>query len=188
MTAMRPTEELRKEHETILGVLDVLEQISDRIERREEFSAADLGRILEFLRQFADRCHHAKEERHLFPAMERAGIPREHGPLSVMLAEHEMGRKYIAGIAGALADWQGGNRASAGAIARSARAYCNLLRAHIRKENLVLFPMAESVLPTAVQEEIGGACADLEEREIGHGVHERLHETLRELHKSYPAR
>jgi hemerythrin-like domain-containing protein len=40
----------------------------------------------------AERCHHAKEEKNLFPRMEGRGVARQQGALAVMLVEHERGR------------------------------------------------------------------------------------------------
>jgi len=57
-----------------------------------------LDQILEFLKVFVDKCHHGKEEKVLFPAMEEAGIPRQGGPISVMFYEHERGRSYVRGL------------------------------------------------------------------------------------------
>jgi hemerythrin-like domain-containing protein len=183
---MKPTEELMKEHDAILGILDVLDEICSRIERKSAFNTDDVERILDFLRRFADGCHHAKEEKHLFPALEKAGVPREHGPIGMMLAEHDLGRKYIAGISGALDRCRQGEQA-AGDLASNARAYAHLLRAHINKENQVLFPMADRVLPEDVQDQIASAFAHLEEVEIGRGVHERYHAMLHELRDAYLA-
>src|SRR4030065_429878 len=52
----------------------------------------------DFIKGFADGCHHKKEEGVLFPAMQAAGVPSEGGPISVMLAEHEQGRRLTAGM------------------------------------------------------------------------------------------
>jgi hemerythrin-like domain-containing protein len=40
-----------------------------------------------------DVCHHGKEENSLFPELEKKGMPRNAGPIAVMLMEHEMTRK-----------------------------------------------------------------------------------------------
>jgi hemerythrin-like domain-containing protein len=183
---MKPTDELMKEHDAILGVLDVLDKICAQIEKKSAFKLDDVSRILDFLRRFADGCHHAKEEKHLFPALEHAGIPREHGPIGMMLSEHDLGRKYIAGISSALDRCRQGEQA-AGDLVSSARAYAQLLRVHINKENQVLFPMADRVLPPDVQKQITGAFAHLEDVEIGKGVHEKYHAMLHELHDAYLA-
>jgi len=183
---MKPTEELMEEHEAILGILDVLDEISSQIERHAPFNTDDVARIVDFLRRFADGCHHAKEEQHLFPALEQAGVPRENGPIGMMLSEHDLGRKHIAAIAAACEKCVRGEEAS-GEIASNARAYARLLRDHINKENRVLFPMAERFLSLEVQERLSGAFAHLEEVEIGRGVHERYHAMLHELQDEYLA-
>jgi len=182
---MNVTAELTHEHDAILVALEILERICRRIDDGGEFPAEDLSAILDFLRNFADGCHHAKEEQHLFPALNAAGLPAEGGPVGVMLAEHDLGRKYIREMAAALGG--DGSPASPGAFARSARAYANLLRAHIRKENTVLFPMAERFIPPATKARIGEAFARLEEEKTGKGVHDRYHAMLRDLGARYAA-
>lgn len=72
---MRPTEELVTEHNAIKRMLDILERVSRRLEIGETVDAEHLERIVDFIRGFADRCHHGKEEDLLFPEMEEAGIP-----------------------------------------------------------------------------------------------------------------
>ena len=182
---MKPSDELVKEHNAILGSLEVLSTICDAIEAGKTFNAYDVARLLDFLKVFADGCHHQKEELLLFPALEQSGIPREHGPIGVMLSEHDLGRKYIRGMAESLDAYSAGRSGAAVAIASNARAYINLLRAHIIKENTILFPMADKHLRADAQAELVAAFADLEEHKIGQGVHEQYHELLRELHDTY---
>ena len=92
---MKPTEELTKEHDAINVMLNIMDRISEKLENGEHVDAEHLEQILEFLRVFADKCHHGKEEDLLFPAMIDAGIPKEGGPIAVMLREHEIGRTHI---------------------------------------------------------------------------------------------
>jgi len=93
---MNAIDQLMAEHELIVEVLDALDGYASNVERGTEVEPSDLAELVRFLREFADGCHHAKEEGILFAAMEQAGFPREMGPLAVMLAEHEQGRGYIA--------------------------------------------------------------------------------------------
>lgn len=169
--AATPTARLREEHEVILRALAVLERLSWRLEAGEAVDRQDLAWLREFFGTFADRCHHGKEEQHLFPALERQGIPREGGPLGVMLHEHEEGRALVRAMA------QGDDRQAAAAI----RQYAALLRAHIEKENGILFPLAEQVLPEAEQRGLLHAFEAVEEAVAGPGVHERLLAQLAEL-------
>lgn len=131
------TEILREEHTLILRALDVLESAAGRLERGGGPGEDWWREVLGWLRAFADRNHHAKEERALFPAMIKAGVPgAPGGPIGVMLEEHVAGRALVATM-------------ESGAAARraaSARDYVALLRAHIDKENEVLFPLADSAL------------------------------------------
>jgi hemerythrin-like domain-containing protein/uncharacterized protein (DUF2249 family) len=159
-----PTAALRHEHEIILRTLAVAERLGGALTAGQPVDRDALAWVVDFFRTFADRCHHGKEEQHLFPALERHGIPREGGPIGIMLEEHEQGRRFLAAMA------SGNDRAVAEAI----RGYAQLLRAHIDKENGVLFPMAEQVLSEAERRALVTEFEDLEQTAVGPGVHERL--------------
>ena len=77
---MKPTEILSGEHRVIEQVLDCLERIAQRCRDEAVWTEASAMQALDFFRNFADRCHHGKEETHLFPAMEAKGFPRDAGP------------------------------------------------------------------------------------------------------------
>ena len=87
--------DLIDEHEGILIGLKILEKITENIKMNLAFERKDIGEMINFLKLFADKCHHGKEEGLLFPAMERAGIIKENGLIGEMLKEHELGRSYI---------------------------------------------------------------------------------------------
>lgn len=126
-----PTDVLREEHVVILRLLEALEAAAARPVPEGWWEQA-----VALVRGFADGSHHAREEQHLFPAMVRCGVPSPGGPVDVMLMEHEEGRRLVARIAA------GDPGTRAGAV----RDYVRLLRAHIDKENGILFPLAEAVL------------------------------------------
>jgi len=161
---------LRKEHEAIVKMLEVTEEVARRLDAGEYVAAETLADLLEFFRLFADKCHHGKEEDLLFPQLEKKGMPRAGGPLAVMLAEHEQGRALIRQMAGP-------------AWAEAARAYASLLRAHIEKENHVLFVMAERMLTASEQAELAEGFEKSEVEKMGAGTHERLHAMMADLIK-----
>ena len=133
---MSPTDLLRDEHRVILGALDVLERAAAHEAAGTMVGDAWWTDAVAWFRAFADNTHHAKEEAALFPAMMKAGMPSEGGPIAVMLQEHDEGRRLLTVM-----------DASAGAARRDAcRAYLALLRAHIEKENEILFRLAEALL------------------------------------------
>lgn len=177
---MTATDDLRAEHEGILRMLGVMRALVTRIEAEGTVPAAALTGILDFLKIFADKCHHGKEEDILFPALEAAGMPREGGPIGVMLHEHTLGRGLIRDMDGALT----GNAGPRSFIA-PALAYIELLTQHIAKENKVLFPMAERLLGTPALTAMHEAFERLEEERIGPGRHEAFHRLLDDLAAKY---
>src|SRR6185503_14132322 len=84
-SVLHPTEVLRAEHEVILNVLECLGVVAEKAARTRILDVHSAEEILDFLRVFADRCHHGKEEGALFPALGRKGMPTHVGPVAVML-------------------------------------------------------------------------------------------------------
>ena len=182
---MTPTQVLKDEHEGILTMLGVFEKILGIMASSAPIPAQHLGDILEFFKEFIDTCHHGKEEKFLFPALQAAGIPREGGPISVMLTEHEAGRKYVRQmreIKKKLSDELPEARSE---FAETSGLYIDLLRNHIHKENTVLFEMADKVLSKKEQDRLVERFDRLEKEEIGEGRHESFHTLIDTLSRMY---
>jgi len=173
-----PTEVLKSEHRVIEKVLDGLERLA---QAPEKSSLPKWAQAIDFARNFADKCHHLKEEQLLFPALERHGIPREGGPIGMMLAEHEEGRGYVRAMAAALESASANPVEALAVLQRKAVAYIRLLREHIEKENEVLFHMADSVLSAEEQKQLVHEFEEHELKEIGSGVHEKYLKIADEL-------
>ena len=172
------TEALKGDHRVIEQVLDALEKLA----QAPALSALDpWEKAIDFIRNFADKCHHLKEEKLLFPAMEQHGIPLEGGPLGVMLAEHEEGRGYVKAMAAALTIAAKDPAAAKKSLQETARAYVRFLREHIQKEDDILFNMADGVLSAEEQKELLCDFEEHELKEIGAGVHEKYLAIAQEL-------
>jgi len=182
---MTPTDQLKEEHQGILLMLSILEKVSAKLDSKEKVDPDHLDRIVEFIRVFADQCHHGKEEDLLFPELEKAGIPKERGPIGVMLMEHDQGRACVRGMAEAIAGFKKGDPQASADFVKNARNYLALLTQHIQKENNVLFPMGDRVLSPDKQQELLEAFEQLEKERIGVGKHEEFHELLHRLKKAY---
>jgi hemerythrin-like domain-containing protein len=98
-----------------------------------------------------------------------------------MLYEHEQGRRHIRAIAEALKPASCGEAAAAQVVADNLRAYAGLLRSHIRKEDSVLFPMAERLLTADDRAHLAAEFDRIEHEETGAGVHEKYHALAHEL-------
>jgi hypothetical protein len=99
-----------------------------------------------YLTKYVDGCHNRKEEDHLFPLIERRGIPRAAGPLAVMLSEHEQSRQLLARLVPLATRYAAGDRSTLEALEAVFDEYSTLLKNHFWKENDILYPMARRVM------------------------------------------
>lgn len=150
---------LRLEHEIILAVVERMERAVS--EPQSDGTGPFLLACVEFLRRFADENHHGKEERALFPAM------RENSRLAdlaeVLLEEHGEGRRLYAEIEKAIAG------RSAAAITLAVLDYADHIRAHIRKEDEMIFVSVEHALGAAECARLAREFAGVEAETLGPG-------------------
>ncbi|MBN2579786.1 MAG: SDR family NAD(P)-dependent oxidoreductase [Pirellulales bacterium] len=170
--SMKPTDILSQEHRVIEQVLNCLERIAQRCRDDGALDAQAARDALEFFRNFADCCHHGKEESHFFPAMEAKGFSRESGPTGVMLREHELGRGYVRQMNDALHD-ASHDPGAKDHFVNNAVSYIGLLREHIRKEDHCLFPMADRAFSEAEQNQLLETFRHVESEMPDPGAHER---------------
>lgn len=160
---------LKQEHDVIERVLDLLQQTVARIEAGKPVPAGFQSWSVEFFRQFADRCHHGKEEDILFPLLEERGIARDGGPIGVMLHEHVVGRDCVSRMDRAAS----ASPADDAAYAAAANEFIPLLREHIFKENNVLFQMARQCLSAQDAADTMEKFRSVEEEKGGQEFHQR---------------
>lgn len=171
-----------EEHKLILRMIALLEENVARMEagrfRDWEFFLA----AVDFIRNYADRFHHAKEEDVLFAALVQNGMPAQHSPVAAMLMAHDQGRAFVRGLEEAALKARDGVAGQLPVIAENARGYIALLRDHIEKEDQILYPLAERVLPEAGRDRLTAAYAAAAARMPG------LEEKYRQLVAAYEAR
>ena len=158
------TAALVNEHRLILRMLDLLERNARRTAAgnyRNYRFYLDGGA---FIRNYADRFHHAKEEDVLFEALVVNGMPREHSPVAAMLVEHDQGRAFVKAMEDATLQAMDGVPGRDAVIAANALAYVALLREHIAKEDDILYPLAERVIPADMRDAIIARYATAEAR------------------------
>ena len=171
---------LRREHEAIVMALRILAEIDRHAIAHQPVNAQDLQTLVDFLAEFADTCHHGKEEQLLFPRLTQTGILKARQAVERLLPEHAQGRHWLAHMRRAL---QPTFRPEA--FHDASRAYAQLLLAHIEQENSVLFPMAEQLL---TEDQLRALSCDFEAFEVkvmGPERHEELHTLLHRLQLRY---
>ena len=139
-------EELKQDHQKILGKLDELEK-----EAEKPIDKKKIEEFLDFTESFAEP-HHQKEEQVLFPALEKKGIPNEGGPIGMMLIDHETKRGYVKKLK------EGLEEGDEKKIKENVQAIISLLREHIFKEDNILYPCAKGVLSEDELSVLGYQC------------------------------
>ncbi|MHC4447556.1 MAG: hemerythrin domain-containing protein [Planctomycetota bacterium] len=143
---MEATQCLRDEHQVILRVLDCFDLALQQARQAGKVSREVFEPFVEFFRGFADQCHHCKEEDRLFPCMERQGVPREGGPIGVLLEEHRRGRHRVTMMAEELQAADAGDPISIQTVLEQGQKFLELLRGHIEKEDHCVFGMADQLI------------------------------------------
>ena len=91
---MQPIAPLMIEHRLIERMIKAM---SDELNRMETTGKADPGFIetaVDFIRTYADQCHHGKEEDILFRDLEKKPMAEDHKQImNELLEEHRWGRK-----------------------------------------------------------------------------------------------
>jgi hemerythrin-like domain-containing protein len=151
------------EHKNILIGLDILEKMAFMARQQEHVEISDVQNIIDFFHIYADKCHHGKEEDLLFPVMEANGIERENGPIGYMLIDHVNGRKYIAQMAASIQN----NRINKEEFVKAALDYVKMLRMHIHKEDVGLFPTGDKMMPIDQQNILAEKFKNHEKNVIG---------------------
>lgn len=154
---MKATDELKAEHRVILEALSLLEAMALEARRRGRIPEVHARELIDFAATYADRCHHAKEEDYLFPALIRSGLPEDACVLRVMLREHELGRSWVVRMRQALEAQERGAAEAGRWFHDAALGYVELLRNHITKEDNILFPLADRIFPAETQASLQAA-------------------------------
>lgn len=137
---MLPVAPLMIEHRLIERMIDL---VRDRLEQFREERTADTGFIddaVRFIRDFADRTHHGKEEGILFRELEKKPLSDEHRrTMNELAAEHRHARKMVADLMAANRRWAAGDRGALPDIIEPMKALVELYPGHIEKEDRHFF-------------------------------------------------
>lgn len=144
----KPTKILSDEHQNILAVIGALLKKCEALESGGEPDKIFFCKAVDFIKNYADKFHHAKEEDILFCELNKDGVLEHCNPIGQMLHEHDLGRGFVKGMTEAL---ESGDKKK---LVESARGYGELLQEHIFKEDNILYPMADEALDEIVQTKI----------------------------------
>lgn len=135
------------EHKYIKRMLRIIRTACLDVLNNDEVDYNLFRDCIDFVRNFADKHHHGKEEEFLFEIMtQELGREAVEAPLSGMYAEHDLGRLFIKNLEEALVNHEEGDDDARLDIIANAISYTDLLHRHIDKEDNALFMFAEKQL------------------------------------------
>ncbi len=172
---MLPIGPLMKEHRKIERMVALIAGHADEL-RVDEDAEPDPDFIfdaLTFMREYADECHHGKEEDILFAALEDREISSEHRQIMAQLIEdHERGRELVGALDDATSGWEDGEDDAREGILEALEGIADLYPDHIATEDDELFIPVMSYFSDAEKEDMMEAMWDFD------------HELFTELYES----
>ncbi|MGE5626653.1 MAG: hemerythrin domain-containing protein [Solirubrobacterales bacterium] len=175
-----------EEHKNIKRMLQVVRKACFGIMQGKEIDYADFENIIDFIRSYADKNHHGKEEKILFNKMvDEIGGAAEKLVKFGMLVEHDFGRLYIKELEEALAKVKAGDNEAKLDVIANAISYTHLLTRHIDKEDNVVYTFAKRELSQEILDGVNTECEVFEEEMKSAGVQNKYIKMLEVLEKKY---
>lgn len=183
---MKSIDILVEEHNNIKKVLGIIRKACIQIVNGEEVQHEDFIDMIDFIRNYADKYHHGKEEDMLFIDMSKElGTDIKNGPIQGMLIEHDLGRRYIGNLDIALTKYQGGEKDAKVDIIANAISYANLLAEHIHKEDNALYQFALNRLTDKTKDKINQEIEEFENVKAHKDTRERYIAMADRLQRKY---
>ncbi len=99
---MMPIAPLMIEHRLIEKMIALAGKEAARIEKDGTINPEFLADAVDFIRTYADKCHHGKEEDILFKALDAKNLSAEHRKImNQLIGEHKYGRQVTGQLAAA---------------------------------------------------------------------------------------
>lgn len=183
---MDSIELMKYEHKNIKRGLKVLRNMCIAVLEGKLEDYDDFLKMIDFIRNYADRHHHNKEEAVLFKIMsEDLGDDKVKGPLSGMYIEHDFGRLFIKNLEDAINKVKAGDADARVDIIANAIAYTDLLKRHIDKEDNVIYSFASRSLSPEGRKKLEDNCSKVERDAKGRNLQEHYLQLIDDMEKNW---
>ncbi|MGD0234522.1 MAG: hemerythrin domain-containing protein [Syntrophorhabdales bacterium] len=137
---MMPIGPLMIEHRLIERMIRLLKQQLEKVGRQKKPDPVFIDVAVDFIKNYADRCHHGKEEDILFRDLAKKGLSDEHkGIMGGLLEEHARARKATKSLLDAKERYLTGNADALSDIVDAITWLVNFYPTHIEKEDRQFF-------------------------------------------------
>jgi hemerythrin-like domain-containing protein len=131
------------EHRLIERMIAIVNRMLLQIEKEEKADPVLIDTAVDFIRTYADRTHHGKEEDILFRGLKERRLSEEDRRLmNDLIEEHVLGRKITGSLITANNRYRTGDTRALSEIVSGLRLLTGFYPKHIEKEDKVFFPAA----------------------------------------------
>ncbi len=141
---MLPRGLLMIEHRLIEKMLNIIDKRILVMQTTNEIDPVFIDSAVDFIRTYADRTHHGKEEDILFRDLEKKNMSSlDKKAMQDLVDEHAYARKIVGDIVNAKKKYMGGDASARTGIIDGLRALISFYPGHIQKEDKDFFPVTE---------------------------------------------
>jgi hemerythrin-like domain-containing protein len=138
---MQPIGPLMIEHRLIERMIALLGRAADSAEEKGDLDGSFVAAAVDFIRAYADRTHHGKEEDILFKDLAARGMMNEDERVMLeLIDEHRKARRIVGQLVAAEERRARGDADALGEVVRALRDLVALYPSHILKEDRRFFP------------------------------------------------
>ena len=143
------------EHRLIEQVISMIEKESEVISATGKVNIPLLTNMVDFMRTYADKCHHGKEEGILFDVLEKKDMDVEHrAMMDKLIDDHRRSRELTSNLNDLLTLFIRGERAAVENVVENLQTLASIYPDHIRREDKLFFPIAMKYLSTEEREDM----------------------------------
>lgn len=159
---MNAIAEMLAEHRIIEQVVKAMPDAVTALDQGRRLNIEKLRGVVDFMRDYADRRHHQREEGIFFPLLIKRGVPAQGCPIGGLKNEHEKGRALVVALNEAITGYEHQDSGADDLLRQSLQNIISLYEKHIWMEDAMVFPMAEKLITEDDHEELARQFADLD--------------------------
>ncbi len=176
---MQPKGPLMIEHRRIERMISLIANEVKRIGETKVVNQSFIDTAVDFIRTYADRTHHGKEEEILFRDLSKKKLSvADDTVMNELIQEHKEGRATTVALVTAAEAYQKGNTEALSSITRNLEKFVDFYPRHIRKEDTLFFPSAMTYLSETEQQSMLAEFREFDRKMI-HAKYQSVLESLK---------
>lgn len=181
---MNPIEILLDEHKLVNRVFFIVENIRDKLTKKDDVPASTFWKLIDFIRGYADIIHHSKEEDILFDYMREkdtaiSDVVQQN--IAVLIEEHIEALDIANEMHKAVRLYQSGKSKARGNVLKAVNKYLKIMKPHFAMEEDEVFPAMLGVLNQEERDKLKAEFDRFDEILGGKEVHSRFTKMVEEL-------